>query len=290
MITDDRYEGIMMHAKLTRIYETISAFHGAVVAFSGGVDSTLVLRIAKDVLGARAVAATVSSPLAVPGELKRAGEIAALLGARHVVIIGKALEDPEFRRNPPERCYLCKRHVYTAMGELARETGAEAVLDGANADDAGDFRPGLRAGREMGVRSPLLEAGLTKEEVRRLARELGLPNWNQPAQPCLATRIPYGELITEEKLQQIARAEQFLSGLGFSAVRVRHHGPVARLELLPEEICRISDVQLREEINRELKLLGFRYVSVDLAGLRSGSLNDLLAPPVHESGLEKNTS
>ncbi|MDQ0285387.1 uncharacterized protein J2Z49_000480 [Desulfofundulus luciae] len=270
----------MMHAKLTRIYETISSFHGAVVAFSGGVDSTLVLKISKDVLGAHAVAVTVNSSLAVPGELERAGEIAALLGARHVVITGKALEDPEFRLNPPERCYLCKRHVYAAMGELARETGAEVVLDGANADDTGDFRPGLRAAREMGVRSPLLEAGLTKEEVRRLARELELPNWNQPAQPCLATRIPYGELITEEKLQQIARAEQFLSGLGFSSVRVRHHGPVARLELLPEEICRISDVQLREEINRELKRLGFRYVSVDLAGLRSGSLNDLLAPPV----------
>lgn len=253
------------------------AFDGAVVAFSGGVDSTLILKIAADILGARVVAATIDSPLAAPGETDRAKRLAALLGVRHVVVPGKALSDPEFLQNPPERCYLCKRHVYRAMGEMAREMGVEAVLDGTNADDTGDFRPGLRAAREMGVRSPLLEAGLTKEEVRRLARELGLPNWNQPAQPCLATRIPYGELITGEKLQQIARAEEFLAERGFFPARVRHHGPVARLELLPGQIGRLNDPFLREEIDKALKQIGFLYVSVDLAGLRSGSLNALLA-------------
>ncbi|MEW6276182.1 MAG: ATP-dependent sacrificial sulfur transferase LarE [Bacillota bacterium] len=266
-----------MLEKMARVRNITFAFDGAVVAFSGGVDSTLVLKVAADALGSRVIAATINSPLAVPGELDRAKRLAALLGVRHVTITGNALADPEFRRNPPERCYLCKRHVYAALGELAREAGCEVVLDGANADDAGDFRPGLRAAREMGVRSPLLEAGLTKEEVRRLARELGLPNWNQPAQPCLATRIPYGELITGEKLQQIARAEEFLAERGFSPARVRHHGPVARLELPPEQIGRLNDPFLREEIDQALKLLGFLYVSVDLAGLRSGSLNDLLA-------------
>jgi len=263
--------------KIVRVRNITFALDGAVVAFSGGVDSTLILKIAADILGDRVFAATIDSPLAAPGEAGRAKRLAALLGIRHVVVPGKALSDPEFRQNPPERCYLCKRHVYRAMGEIAREMGAEVVLDGANADDTGDFRPGLRAAREMGVRSPLLEAGLTKEEVRRLARELGLPNWNQPAQPCLATRIPYGELITGEKLQQIARAEEFLAERGFSPVRVRHHGPVARLELPPEQIGRLNDPSLREEIDQALKLLGFLYVSVDLAGLRSGSLNDLLA-------------
>ena len=263
--------------KAARVRSAISAFDGVVVAFSGGVDSSLVLKIAADVLGARAVAATVDSPLAAPGEADRAKRLAALLGVRHVLVPGEALNDPAFRRNPPERCYLCKRRVYRAMSEIARKTGAGAVLDGANADDAGDFRPGLQAAREMGVRSPLLEAGLTKEEVRRLARELGLPNWDQPAQPCLATRIPYGELITEEKLRQVARAEAFLAERGFFPARVRHHGPVARLELPPGQFGRLGDPALREEIGQALKRLGFHYVSVDLAGLRSGSLNDLLA-------------
>lgn len=268
-----------MHEKLDRVRGIMSNLKGAVVAFSGGVDSTLVLKIAADVLGPRVFAATVNSPLAIPGELDRAKELAELIGVRHFVITGNALGDPEFRSNPPERCYICKRHVYTAMWELAREVGVDAILDGANADDTGDFRPGLRAGGEMGVRSPLLEAGLTKDEIRSLSRELDLPNWNQPAQPCLATRIPYGELIDETKLRQIAGAEQFLYDRGFSRVRVRHHGTVARLELLPGEMKLFGDPKLRDEIDTALKRLGFRYVGVDLAGLRSGSLNDLLQPP-----------
>lgn len=267
----------MRHEKIANVRRIISTFHGVVVAFSGGVDSTLVLKIAADLPGTQVVAATVDSPLTVPGEMNRAKQLADLLGVKHVTITSNPLTAAGFRLNPPERCYLCKRHVYATLGDLAREEGAGGVLDGANADDAGDFRPGLRAAREMGVRSPLLEAGLTKEEVRWLARKLGLPNWNQPAQPCLATRIPYNELITEEKLQQIAHAEQFLIERGFSPVRVRHHGPVARLELLPEQIARFSDPFLREEIDKTCKQLGFLYVSVDLAGLRSGSFNALLA-------------
>lgn len=267
----------MMHEKIAHVRRIISTFNGVVVAFSGGVDSTLVLKIAADLLGIRVVAATVDSPLAVPGELDQAKRLATLLGVRRVTITGNPLVIPGFRLNSSERCYLCKRYIYMAIGELAREEGAGGVLDGANLDDAGDYRPGLRAAHEMGVCSPLLEAGFTKEEIRRLARELGLPNWNQPAQPCLATRIPYNELITEEKLQQIARAEQFLAERGFSPVRVRHHGSVARLELPPEQISRFSDPFLREEIDKACKQLGFLYVSVDLAGFRSGSLNALLA-------------
>lgn len=262
--------------KAGRAREIISSFCGAVVAFSGGVDSTLVLKIAAEVMGERVLAATVHSPLSPPGELERARELAAFLGVRHVVVPGRVLNDPAFRGNPPERCYICKRHVYAFLGELAARSGAEAVLDGANAEDAGDFRPGLQAAREMGVRSPLLEAGLTKDEIRALAREAGLPNWGRPAQPCLATRIPYGELITEEKLERIARAEEFLAGLGFSLVRVRHHGGLARLELSPQEMNRLSDSRLREEINKTLKDYGFFYVTVDLAGFQSGSLNALL--------------
>lgn len=267
-----------MHLKTDRLRQILSGFKGAVVAFSGGVDSTLALKMAADVLGPPVVAATVDSPLSVPGELDRAKGLAGIIGVRHVIITGNALADPEFLSNSPERCYICKRHVYTAMWQLARETGADAVIDGANADDTGDYRPGLQASREMGVCSPLLEAGLTKDEIRSLCRELGLPNWNQPAQPCLATRIPYGELINETKLRQIAGAEQFLQGRGFSRVRVRHHGPVARLELLPGEMNLFGDPKIREEIDTALKQLGFRYVGVDLAGLRSGSLNDLLQP------------
>ncbi len=265
-----------MREKLDRLRDILSNFKGAVVAFSGGVDSTLVLKMAADILGRRVAAATVDSPLSVPGELDRARDLAGMIGARHFVITGNAMADPDFLSNPPERCYICKRHVYTAMWQLARETGADAVLDGANADDANDYRPGLQAGREMGVRSPLLEAGLTKEEIRSLGRELGLPNWYHPAQPCLATRIPYGELIDETKLRQIAGAEQFLHERGFSQVRVRHHGPIARLELLPVEMTLFGDPKLRGEIDAALKQLGFRYVGVDLAGLRSGSLNGLL--------------
>ncbi|MCL6610154.1 MAG: ATP-dependent sacrificial sulfur transferase LarE [Peptococcaceae bacterium] len=267
-----------MRKKLDRLRRILSGCESAVVAFSGGVDSTLLLKVAADVLGPRVTAATVDSPLAVPGELDLAGQLAGLIGVRQFVIKGKALADPGFRRNPPERCYICKRHVYTALWELARETGAGAVLDGANADDPGDFRPGLRAGREMGVRSPLLEAGLTKDEIRSLSREFGLPNWNRPAQPCLATRIPYGDPVDETKLLQIAKAEKFLYDRGYTAVRVRHHGPVARLELLPGEMGLFGDPGLREEIDTALKRLGFSYVVVDLAGLRSGSLNDLLQP------------
>ena len=266
-----------MDGKLERAREIISSFRGAVVAFSGGVDSTLVLKLAAEALGERALAATVNSPLSVPGELERARELAAYLGVRHVTVPGTALNDPVFRSNPPERCYICKRIVYATLGGLAAEAGAEAVLDGANADDAGDYRPGLRAAREMGVRSPLLEAGLTKSEIRALVREAGLPNWDRPAQPCLATRIPYGELITEEKLETISAAEQFLAGLGFSLVRVRHHGTLARLELLPEEMDRLGDPRLREEIDRALKDFGFSYVTADLGGFKSGSLNALLA-------------
>jgi uncharacterized protein len=250
------------------------------VAFSGGVDSTLVLRLAVDELGHdNVLAVTASGDVHIPEEVGAAAEVAARLGARHQVVTTHELGLEGFADNPPERCYLCKKTMYATLLELADAEGLRAVVDGANSDDGGDYRPGTAAAVELGIRSPLSEAGIGKEQVRAMARRLGLPNWDLPSAPCLASRFPYGEVITPVKLEVVAAAERGLHGLGFTQVRVRHHGQLARLEVAREDIARAAEESVRHAIVKLLRDLGYVYVALDLEGFRSGSLNEVLRPP-----------
>jgi uncharacterized protein len=249
------------------------------VAFSGGVDSTLLLKLALDELGPdRVLAVTAHGDVHTDEELAAAREAAARLGARHLVIHTKELAIPGFATNPPERCFLCRSSMCGRLVELARAEGMKTVVDGVNRDDGADYRPGVRAAAACGVRSPLAEAGLSKQDVRALARECGLSNWDLPASPCLASRFPYGEPITTAKLRAVAAGEQYLRTLGFRDVRVRHHGDLARIELSAADIARAADEPVRHAIVRHLRGLGYVYVAVDLGGFRSGSLNEVLGP------------
>ena len=244
-------------ALLARLDEIIAESESACVAFSGGVDSSLLLWVAVRTLGAgRVVAFTAASETYLPEELEAAQGVARGLGVEHVVAETDELSDPGFAANPRERCYACKGHLLEAMRAVAAERGCAALLDGANLDDLGDHRPGMRAAAENGVRHPLLEAGVDKAAVRRLARAAGLPTWDAPQQACLASRIPYGEPITVDKLEAVAEAERALHALGFRQCRVRHHGSIARVEVEPAEIERAAGAA-REEIARRLRALGF---------------------------------
>jgi uncharacterized protein len=249
------------------------------VAFSGGVDSTLLLRLCLDELGAdQVVAVTASGDVHTREESTAASELAVHLGARHLVLGTHELSLPGFADNPPHRCYVCKSALLNALLELAESEGLRTVVDGSNVDDQGDYRPGMRATAEWGVRSPLAEAGLGKKQVRALARSLGLPNWDAPSSPCLASRFPYGEAITPAKLEVVAAAERGLRRLGFVEMRVRHHGQLARIEVAPCEIGRAAEESVRHAIVRLLHDLGYTYVTLDLEGFRSGSLNEPLRP------------
>ncbi len=262
--------------KLVRLRTAMAGFDGVLVAFSGGVDSSLLARIAHDELGERALAVTAISALMPAAEQQQAVAVAEGIGIRHRLVESHELEAEAFLVNPPDRCYVCKQIRFTALKALAAAEGLEAVVHGENADDAGAYRPGVRAAQEAGVRAPLLEADLSKAEVRELAHRLGLPNAEKAASPCLATRIPYGERVTLEALDRIGRAEAALRDLGFGDLRVRHHGDVARLELLPADLERAATGPLRPLVNRAVRDAGFRYVALDLAGFRSGSLNEVL--------------
>jgi uncharacterized protein len=246
------------------------------VAFSGGVDSSLLLAVAADTLGAANVTAlTAVSETYREEELQRATELAAHLGVRHVVARTSELHDECFSANPPERCYTCKSYLLDELAAVATAEGRAVLADGATRDDLGDYRPGMLAADERGVRHPLLEAGLGKEEVRRLSRKLGLPTADLPAQACLASRIPYGERITPQKLRQVAAAEDAVRELGFWPCRVRHHGSIARVEVEEAQLARAAG-ERRAEIVGRLRELGFTYVTLDLRGLRSGSMNEVL--------------
>jgi uncharacterized protein len=261
--------------KLGRLKSIISGCESAVIAFSGGVDSSLVCAVAHEILGDRAAAVTAVSPTYPPGEIKLAREVAKRVGIKHLVIETNELDDPKFVSNPVDRCYFCKVELLGKLDETRRKLGFEKILDGTNYDDLSDFRPGSRALREFGIVSPLALAGLGKEEVRRLAAEYGLPNADKPANPCLASRIPFGDKITPERLKRIARAEGSLHSLGFRFVRVRDHDDLARVEVAKSELERAF--KLRDGIVRNLKRLGYTFVTLDLEGYRSGSLN----PPVN---------
>jgi len=247
-----------------------------VVAFSGGVDSTLLARVAADALGDRALAVTARSETYLEEEFSQAQELAREIGIRHRAIETDELDVAGFSDNPPRRCYFCKRELFSRLQELADEEGIDFVADGTNADDSKDFRPGMDAARELQVRAPLAEAGLTKADIRELSRKLGLPTWDKPTTVCLASRFPYGHRITREALVRVAQAERFLKSLGFTTVRVRNYDRLARIEVTPEQVDRLACEELRSKIIEKLKGLGYTYVTVDLQGYRSGSMNEAL--------------
>jgi uncharacterized protein len=261
--------------RLRELERMVAPYGSALVAFSGGVDSSLALAICARALPKEQVlAVTSNNETYLPSELDLAREFAGSLGVEHLIVNTRELDNPDYASNPANRCYFCKSTLYSDLRRIAGERGYACVVDGANADDEGDYRPGRKAAKELEVVSPLSLAGVGKAEVRELAKHLGLPSWDKPALACLSSRFPYGQEITAEKLAQVARAEEFLREQGFRQVRVRHHGEIARLEVGPEEMERAF--ALREKISAELREAGFLYVALDMSGYASGSLNAAL--------------
>lgn len=265
---------VTLVSKQKRLRQMLEDMESVVVAYSGGVDSALLLKLAHDCLNDRVVALTAVSASLAAHELEEAQSIAQQIGARHVLVESHETEDPNYLANAPNRCYFCKSDVFGRLIEYAQREGYRYVVDGTNADDVGDHRPGRQAARERGVRSPLQEAGLTKAEIRNLARALGLPNWDKPAAACLSSRIPYGTPITLENLSQVERAELALRQMGFRQLRVRHHEQIARIEVEPDDFDAV--LAHRDQILEELEALGYTYVTLDLAGFRSGSMNEAI--------------
>lgn len=277
-LTDLEVESLCAQSavRVAGLRSTLRQLGSALVAFSGGVDSALVLKLALEELGERAVALTAVSPSVAPGEIDDARALARQLGARHLVVDSKELEDPRYVANPTDRCFFCKSELYAITARHRSELGLAVVLDGFNADDKKDHRPGHQAAEEQGVRSLLAEAQLTKLEVRAWSRRLGLKTWDKPQTPCLASRLPYGTQVTVQRLKQIGEAEEALRAMGFANFRVRHHQDVARLEVAAEELQRMLDPATREAVNEAIKAAGFLFAALDLEPFRSGRLNDSL--------------
>jgi uncharacterized protein len=264
-----------MPDKLTRLKELLSSFKTILVAFSGGVDSTFLLKIAHDLLGDKVLAVIATSPTYPQSELEEAKSFCSKSRIKFEIIKTDEFSDEQFLNNPADRCYYCKKELFNKLALLAKEKGLNQVIDGSNHDDLQDFRPGSRASSELGVRSPLKEVGLTKNEIRELSKELGLPTWDKPSAACLASRIPYGTRITPELVMRIDQGEEFLRSLGFKQLRVRHHGPIVRLEVEKEQLGAV--VAHMEEISKKFEELGYTYVTLDLKGYRTGSLNEGLS-------------
>jgi uncharacterized protein len=260
-------------AKIDRLHNALVSTGGVVVAFSGGVDSSLVAAVAARALGDRALAVTAVSPSLPPGEADEARWVAAAVGIRHRTVRTHETERDEYLANGTDRCYHCKTELYDVLVRVAQEDDFSVVVSGANADDLGDFRPGLKAAAEHGVRHPLVEAEMTKAEVREAARGLEVPNWDKPASACLSSRIAFGVRITVDELSKVGRAERLLKDLGFRQCRVRVHGDLARVEVEPPDLPRLAEPEMRERIVEGLRALGYRYVTLDLEGFRSGSMN-----------------
>jgi uncharacterized protein len=267
-----------LSAKRDALLATLAGLPGCAVAYSGGVDSAVVAKAAAMALGDRSLAVTGISASLAEGELERARETAELIGIRHVVIETDEFASSDYVRNASDRCYHCKTELYSQISRRLPEWGNPTIVNGANTDDTHDYRPGMNAAAEQQIRSPLAECGINKAEVRQLAQEWGLPVWDKPATPCLSSRVAYGEAVTPQRLKMIDRAEQFLRQHGFASLRVRFHtGDVARIEVPPSDLVRFCEVEFRRDLVAQFKSLGFKFVTIDLEGFRSGSLNQLVS-------------
>jgi len=265
-----------LRQKYERLLGILKEWESVLVAFSGGADSTFLAKVAKDALGDKALLVTADSETYPASELEESRRLARHLGMRHLVIETRELDNPEYARNAPNRCFFCKEELFTKLGPLAAREGMAHLVYGANMDDLGDHRPGMEAAKRMGVRAPLIEAEFWKTEIRELSREFDLPTWDKPSFACLSSRFQYGDGITAEKLRQVDAAEAFVRSLGFKQFRVRHHDRLARLEIAREEMARLWEDDIRDSIVERFRELGYLYVAVDLQGFRSGSANDAL--------------
>lgn len=269
-------ESTNLSQKMEKLRSILVELESVLVAFSGGVDSSFLLKVAHDTLKGKAIGVTATSDTLPLVELKHARALAKEIGVEHVVVETGEMCDPNFLANPPDRCYYCKKTLFSKLQELAEECGVRHVVEGSNYSDLTDYRPGKRAVERLAIKSPLAEAGLTKDEIRALSRQMGLSTWDRAAAPCLSSRIPYGSEITLEKLHRIEQSERYLREAGFKVVRVRDHGDVARIEVPAEELLELFNDARRTEIGEKLKSFGYKWVAVDIEGFRSGSLNEAL--------------
>ena len=277
-MTTHTKQTLTIDAKMDGLKSILSDMGSVIVAYSGGTDSAFLAATANDVLGDKALAVTAKSPSLAPSELREATELAQRLGLRHRIIETHEVEREDYAANNPNRCFFCKDELYTYLSDFAAAEGYDGIANGTNTDDLGDFRPGLNAAKQYGVRSPMVEADLSKAEIRELSKDMDLPTWDKPAQACLSSRIPYGTMVTVEALTRIAQAEEYLRyEIGIRQLRVRHHDTIARIEVEPQDFATLTDESVRAQVAAKFREIGYSYVTLDLQGFRSGSMNEVLA-------------